>query len=190
MDADFWDEFDSSPDVPASNPAAAGGGWGDDGLDLTDLGGGGNFNNNQNGIPFYSRRIGLSSATGLPVDIDAGLKMTGRVGQWNVGALAVQQGDTSTLDGQSLFVGRAAVNVLSESSVGAIVTQGNPNSIIDNTLAGMDFRYQNTRFSRRYTMRGNAWYQQTDTDGLTGDDKAYGVRVNLDTQGNGFGGIE
>ncbi|MBT5484538.1 MAG: hypothetical protein HOH14_12970 [Gammaproteobacteria bacterium] len=152
------------------------------------LGGGGNFNNNQNGIPFYSRRIGLSSATGQPVDIDAGLKMTGRVGQWNVGALAVQQGDTPTLDGQSLFVGRAAVNVLSESSVGAIVTQGNPNSIIDNTLAGMDFRYQNTRFSRRYTMRGNAWYQQTDTDGLTGDDKAYGVRVNLDTQGNGFGG--
>ena len=122
------------------------------------------------------------------MDIDAGLKMTGRVGQWNVGALAVQQGDTATLDGQSLFVGRAAVNVLSESSVGAIVTQGNPNSIVDNTLAGMDFRYQNTRFSRRYTMRGNAWYQQTDTDGLTGDAKAYGVRVNLDTQGNGLGG--
>ena len=55
------------------------------------LGGGGNFNNNQNGIPFYSRRIGLSSS-GQAVDIDAGLKMTGRVGEWNVGALAVQQG--------------------------------------------------------------------------------------------------
>ena len=77
------------------------------------LGGGGNFNNNQNGIPFYSRRIGLSSS-GQAVDIDAGLKMTGRVGEWNVGALAVQQGDTSALDGQSLFVGRAAMNVLSD----------------------------------------------------------------------------
>ena len=152
------------------------------------LGGGGNFNNNQNGTPLHTRRIGLSSASGLPIDIDAGLKMTGRVGQWNVGALAVRQGDIPGLDGQSLFVGRAAMNVLSESSIGAIVTQGDPNSETNNTLAGMDFRYQNTRFSDRYTMRGNAWYQQTDTDGQVGDDKAYGVRVNLDTQGNGFGG--
>ena len=151
------------------------------------LGGGGNFNNNQNGIPFYSRRIGLSSS-GQAVDIDAGLKMTGRVGEWNVGALAVQQGDIPGLDGQGLFVGRAAVNVLSESSVGAILTHGDPNSENDNTLVGLDFRYQNTRFSDRYTMRGNAWYQQTDTEGRVGDDKAYGVRVNLDTQGNGFGG--
>ncbi|MGY8789799.1 MAG: DUF5916 domain-containing protein [Pseudomonadales bacterium] len=151
------------------------------------LGGGGSYNNNQNGIPFYSRRLGLSRS-GQAVDIDAGVKLTGRVGQWNVGTLAVQQGDFDGLDGQSLFVGRAAVNVLSESSVGAIVTQGDPNSEIDNTLAGMDFRYQNTRFSDRYTMSGNAWYQQSDTDGLTGDDKAYGMRINFDTQSNGLGG--
>ncbi len=152
------------------------------------LGGGGNFNNNQNGIPFYSRRVGLNSRTGQPVDIDAGVKMTGRVGQWNVGALAVQQGDSPGLDGQSVFVGRAAINVLSESSIGGIFTYGDPNSETDNNLAGMDFRYQNTRFSDRYTMRGNAWYQQTDTDGRIGDDKAYGVRINMDTQGDGFGG--
>ena len=152
------------------------------------MGGGfGNFNT-PNGIPFYSRRIGLNSRTGQPVDIDAGAKMTGRVGQWNVGALAVQQGDSAGLDGQSVFVGRAAVNVLSESSVGGIFTHGDPNSETGNALAGMDFRYQNTRFSDRYTLRGNAWYQQTDTDNLIGDDKAYGVDVNMDTQGDGFGG--
>src|SRR5690606_29030064 len=39
-----------------------------------------------------------------------------------------------------------------------------------------------------YTLRGNAYYQQTDTEGRTGDDKAYGVHANLETQGNGFGG--
>ena len=152
------------------------------------IGGGNSRFNAPNGIPFYSRRVGLNSATGQPVDIDAGAKMTGRVGQWNVGALAVQQGDTTGLDGQSLFVGRAAVNVMSESSIGGIFTYGDPNSESDNALAGMDFRYQNTRFSERYTMRGNAWYQQTDTDGLTGDDKAYGVNINLDTQGDGPAG--
>jgi hypothetical protein len=149
--------------------------------------GGGNFNQNVNGIPFYSRRVGLSP-NGQPLDIDAGVKLTGRVGDWNVGALAVQQGDFGTLDGQSVFVGRATVNVLSESNVGVIVTQGNPTSTIDNTLVGADFRYQNTRFSDRYTMRGNAFIQKTETPGLTGDDKAYGATLNIDTQGDGYGG--
>jgi len=148
----------------------------------------GNFNV-PNGIPFYSRRIGLNSITGQPVDIEAGAKMTGRVGQWNVGALAVQQGDSPGLDGQSVFVGRAAVNVMSESSIGGIFTYGDPNSETDNQLAGVDFRYQNTRFSDRYTLTGNAWYQQTDTDGRTGDDKAYGVNLDMGTQGNGPAGM-
>lgn len=150
-------------------------------------GGGNNFNNNPNGIPFYSRRVGLSR-TGQPIDIDAGVKLTGRVGVWNVGALAVQQGDYPGLEGQQIFVGRATANVLSESNIGVIFTEGDPTSVNDNSLAGVDFRYQNTRFSDRYTLRGNAFYQQTDTKGRTGDDKAYGVSVNYGTEGDGFGG--
>jgi hypothetical protein len=150
-------------------------------------GGGNNFNSNPNGIPFYSRRVGLSR-TGQPIDIDAGVKLTGRVGIWNVGTLAVQQGDSPRLEGQQIFVGRATANVLSESNVGMIFTQGDPTSVVDNSLAGVDFRYQNTRFSDRYTMRGNAFYQQSDTTGRTGDDKAYGVSMNLGTEGDGFGG--
>ncbi|MES2627070.1 MAG: carbohydrate binding family 9 domain-containing protein [Pseudomonadota bacterium] len=150
-------------------------------------GGGGGFGNNQNGIPFYSRRIGLSN-TGQPVDIDAGVKLTGRVGQFSVGALAVQQGESANLDAQNVFVGRASANVLGESAVGVIFTSGNPTGVLDNSLVGTDFRYQNTRFSETHTLRGDAYYQQTDTQGLNGDDKAYGVSMNLDTQNNGFGG--
>ncbi len=150
-------------------------------------GGGGGFGNNQNGIPFYSRRIGLSSA-GQPVDIDAGVKLTGRVGQFSVGALAVQQGESANLDAQNVFVGRAAANVLGESSVGVIFTSGNPTGVLDNNLVGTDFRYQNTRFSETHTLRGDAYYQQTDTEGRNGDAKAYGVSANMDTQNNGFGG--
>ena len=150
-------------------------------------GGGGNFNNNQNGIPFYSRRIGLSRS-GQPVDINAGLKMTGRVGDWNVGALAVQQGEDGTLDKQQVFVGRASKNILAESTVGMIFTNGDPTSEIDNSLVGLDFRYQNTRFSDRYSLRGDAFYQQTKTTNLTGDDKAYGVNMAMDTQNNGISG--
>ncbi|MEY4641623.1 MAG: hypothetical protein RLZZ227_1617 [Pseudomonadota bacterium] len=142
----------------------------------------------QNGIPFYSRRIGLSRM-GTPVDIDAGVKLTGRVGDWSVGTLAVQQGEYGVLDAQDVFVGRVAKNVLGESSIGAIFTQGDPTNGTDNNVAGMDFRYQNTRFSATHTLRGNAWYQQSSTTGLTGDDSAFGVGANFDTQQTGFGGF-
>jgi len=42
-----------------------------------------------NGRPFFSRRIGLS-ANGEEVGIDAGIKLTGRVGDFNIGALAIR----------------------------------------------------------------------------------------------------
>jgi len=141
---------------------------------------------NQNGIPFYSRRIGLGN-NGQPVDIDTGLKLTGRVGDWNVGGLVVQQGDQANLSGQTVVVGRATANVLGESNLGVIFTQGDPNSTRDNRVAGMDFRYQNTRFSATHVARGNAWVQKSTTEGLAGDDVAWGIQGNLDTQGNGFG---
>lgn len=141
----------------------------------------------QNGIPFYSRRIGLSS-TGEPVDLEAGFKMTGRVGRWNVGALVTQQAEFGAVDQQTVFVGRVSANVLSESNIGVIFTDGDPTSNSDNSLVGADFRYQNTRFTDTHTLRGNLWYQQSDTPGLHGDDKAYGIQANLNTQNNGFGG--
>ncbi|MBN4059839.1 carbohydrate binding family 9 domain-containing protein, partial [bacterium AH-315-I11] len=56
--------------------------------------------------PFYSRKIGLDPATGQPVDIDVGGKIAGRVGDYSVGVLAVQQGDRIGLDGQNIFIGR------------------------------------------------------------------------------------
>jgi hypothetical protein len=142
----------------------------------------------QNGIPFYSRRIGLSRF-GTPVDINTGAKLTGRIGRWNVGGLAVRQGDYDGLDSQNVFVGRVAANVLSESSVGAILTHGDPTSGLDNTVMGVDFRYQNTRFSEAYSLRGNMWYQQSNTEGLKGDAKAFGLQANMDTQGNGVTGF-
>jgi hypothetical protein len=122
------------------------------------------------------------------VDIDAGVKLTGRVGQWNVGGLAVKQGNSNILGAQNLFVGRASANVLDESNIGVIFTSGNPTSDINNSLVGADFRYQNTHFSESHTMRGDAWYQQTNTENRVGDDKAYGVNLSLDTQNNGVGG--
>ena len=139
---------------------------------------------NRNGRPFFSRRIGLGSG-GQPLDIEAGGKLTGRVGRWNVGALAVKQSGNvdfvpeggRSINDSELFVGRVAANVLSQSTIGAIATYGNPTSDEDNSLVGIDFNYLNTESFDNVTITGNLWYQQTDTDGLEGDDSAWGIKV-------------
>ena len=54
------------------------------------------------------------------------------------------------------------------------MTSGNPDPRVDNSLAGVDFRYLNTRLGDNRSIEATAWYQQTDTEGLSGDDSAYG----------------
>ncbi|MGI9259276.1 MAG: carbohydrate binding family 9 domain-containing protein [Gammaproteobacteria bacterium] len=144
------------------------------------FGGGPTFSrpSQENGRPFFSRRIGLS-ATGEPAEIDYGGKLSGRVGNWNLGALAIRQAAFGDVDATDLFVGRAAANVLSESSLGVMVTSGDPRSNLDNSLVGVDFRYLNTRLPGGRTLQGEAWVQQSDTTGLDGDDQAYGVRLQI-----------
>ena len=129
-----------------------------------------------NGRPFFSRRIGLSES-GEPIDVIVGAKLTGRVGRWDVAAQYMQQDAYQDLDSQNLFVGRATAEVLEESSIGAIVTSGDPSSNLDNTLAGVDLRYLNTRLAGGRTFLGSAWYQQSNTQDLHGNDVAYGVSV-------------
>jgi len=140
----------------------------------------------ESGRPFFSRRIGLSE-DGEAIDIEAGLKLTGRVGRWNFGVLNIRQSDYVTLDdannidqmvdAANLFVGRVTANILAESTLGAIVTSGDPTSNRDNTLVGVDFQYLNTRLANGKTLEGAAWYQQTDTDGFDGDNAAFGFSL-------------
>ena len=127
----------------------------------------------ESGIPFFSRRIGLDD-DGEPLTLDAGLKLAGRAGPVSVGVLGVRQDAAVGQESVDLFVGRIARNVLEESSVGVIVTSGNPDPRVDNSLAGVDFRYLNTRLGDNRSIEATAWYQQTDTEGVSGDDAAYG----------------
>jgi hypothetical protein len=127
----------------------------------------------ESGIPFFSRRIGLDD-NGETLTLDAGLKLTGRAGPLSVGILGVRQDGAVGQESVDLFVGRIAASVLEESSVGAIVTSGNPDPRVNNSLAGVDFRYLNTRLGDDRSIEATAWYQQTDTEGLSGDDSAYG----------------
>jgi len=142
----------------------------------------------QNGRPFFSRTIGLS-ASREPVPLDIGAKLTGRIGPWNVGVLDVKQDKFEDVDATNLFVGRAVLNVLEESNVGVIVTDGDPQSNLDNSLVGVDFRYLDTDLPGGRTLSGEAWYQQSDTQGLDGDDSAFGFGLDLNARDKFSGNV-
>lgn len=135
-------------------------------------------NIDRNGRPFFSRKLGLSSE-GMPLDIDAGVKLSGRAGAWNLGALAIrQQAEVDSAD-QNLFVGRATRNVLKESEFGIIATSGDPTSSNDNSVLGADYTYRNSEFLGDQQLRTNVWYQQSNTDGFDDNQSAFGVGIDL-----------
>jgi len=89
---------------------------------------------------FFSRRIGLSDDR-RPVPIVAGGRLTGKVGPYYVGALAVrttEQGGTPAADA---FVARATRDVLERSQVGAIVTERRTANGGVNRVMGIDANF-------------------------------------------------
>jgi len=141
-----------------------------------------------NGRPFFSRRLGLSSS-GQPVDLEYGGKLSGRIGRLNIGMLAIRQDGFESVDASNVLVGRVSASVLNESSFGMIVTAGDPNSNTDNKLAGIDFSYLNTRLPGGRVLEGDAWYMQSDTAGLDGDDAAFGLGIGMPNNSGWRGGL-
>jgi hypothetical protein len=142
---------------------------------------------NNNARPFFSRRIGLGPNR-EPVGLDGGLKLSGRVGRWNLGVLGVRQEEFGDVAASDLFVGRVAANVLQESSLGVIFTDGDPNSNQDNSVYGIDFRYLNTRLANGRAVDGDFWVEQSTTPGLDGKDRALGISASANTT-DGLGGF-
>jgi hypothetical protein len=93
-------------------------------------GGGGGGNNNQADlVPFFSRRIGLSSA-GTPVPIIGGGRVTGQVKGADVGFLAMKTEESGATPSNNYLVGRFRRNFLRNSFIGALMTNR------DSSLAG------------------------------------------------------
>ena len=126
----------------------------------------------QSARPFFSRKIGLGP-NGQIIDLVGGVKLSGRIGDWNVGSLVINQDEDKSqgLDSQNIFVGRTVLNVGSRTQVGAIVTDGNPQSNDDNTLLGTDFRYRNTDFYGN-TIQVSGFYEETETEGIADNNNA------------------
>ena len=131
-----------------------------------------------NGRPFFSRRIGLSDA-GEAVGIDGGIKLTGRMGDFNVGALAIRQEAAGTVEAKDLFVVRGSYNVLDESAVGFIMTHGDPTSNESNSVMGLDFLYRNSDGPLGQIWTGKFWAQQSRSSDLDGDEQAFGAMLEI-----------
>jgi hypothetical protein len=127
-------------------------------------------------IPFFSRRIGLLG--GREVPLDAGVKIAGREGETNFGALLVRTGDVDTLPTENLMgVFRLKQNVLHESSVGVIASFGDPLGREDAWTAGADLTYQTSRFQGDKNFLVGVWGLATDRFDLTGRKHALGAKI-------------
>lgn len=142
-----------------------------------------------NGLAFFSRRIGLSQDND-PVDIVAGAKFSGRIGEFDFGTLLIRQDEFQGIDATDLLVTRVSRGVFEESSVGAIYTNGDPASNSDSSLAGVDFIYRNTRLTNNRTLEAHMWAQKSDNDGIEDNDFAWSAAVGFPTKEGWEGGLQ
>ena len=119
---------------------------------------------------FFSRRIGLES--GQTVPILGGGRLTGKVGDFTVGALNIQTADASSVDVAStnFTTLRVKRDLLRRSSVGAIFTGRSVSTVGDgsNEVYGVDgvfSFYDNLNFS--------GYYARSETPGLEGENESY-----------------
>ena len=131
--------------------------------------------------PFFSRRIGLAE-DGTKVDVLGGLKVTGRAGPLTIGLLDTQIGSHAGVPARNLFVTRAAVQVLGESSVGLIATNGDPRTAGSNRVLGFDFNYRNSHLPGDKTIEGHVYAIGSDSALAGGRDTDLGVTVSYSNE--------
>jgi len=138
------------------------------------------FNDTPNGLPFFSRNIGI--VNGQPVDIVAGAKLSGKLGPANVGLISARTGaaDAIGVDGQFLSSARISVPVLSESKLGIVFTNGDPSGATNNTVGGADFQYKRSNTFGDGTLFADVAYVRSTSGGV--DDDMIGAEVAFRSQ--------
>jgi hypothetical protein len=151
---------------------------------LFTFGGDGGFNPARNDMPllFYSRRIGLNA--GQVVPIDAGARLTGRMGRYSVGVVDIQTGGEriSGTRPTNFSAVRVKRDVLGRSSIGVIATGRSlaQSGAGSNAAYGVDGTFG---FFTNLTI--DTYWARTATDGLSGRDTSY--RTQVDYNGQTYG---
>ena len=133
---------------------------------------------------FFSRRIGLEQ--GQIVPINAGGRLTGKIGDFDIGALTIGT-DGSGLDGiesTEFSVLRVKRDIFSRSRVGMIFTDRSESIMAEgsNQLYGIDGQFN---FLDDFEI--STYAARTNTPGLSGDDKSYMGNFTYDGDRYGFG---
>jgi hypothetical protein len=125
--------------------------------------------------PFFSRRIGLLGGEEVP--LDAGVKLTGRVGRTDVGLLDARTGPLGDVaDGRNFFVARIKRNIFEQSYIGAIVTHGHPSRGREGQTYGADIRLTTSRLlGRSRNLDVTAYVVRSANAGVSGNDASWGI---------------
>jgi uncharacterized protein DUF5916 len=115
-------------------------------------------------VPFFTRRIGLSSS-GQPIPVIGGLRLTGRAGSNGVGLLSMQTDGFDGDPGANFTAARIRRDLASSTSVGGFYfgreTTGNHSF---NRVTGVDLR-----LVPRSALEIEAFAMRSETDGAPGD---------------------
>jgi hypothetical protein len=125
--------------------------------------------------PFFSRKIGLYEGRQVPILF--GGKVFGKVGRTNLAFLDVQTEKFAGLPGRNFLALRVTQDILSESKLGMIFTNGSPTGE-RNTLAGADFRYATSRFAGDKNLNLAAWAAYNWNEHEQGSHLGFGFRAN------------
>src|SRR5262249_43404333 len=124
--------------------------------------------------PFFSRAIGLKSFddTSVPVPIDGGLKLTGKLAGTDFGALAVQTRAAAGDPRSDFTVARVKEDVGRSSYVGGLFTHADRAGLPSSSTYGAD---AGVRLFPELTCSG--FWVKTSTPGLSGHDAAWDADV-------------
>ena len=115
-------------------------------------------------VPFFSRRIGLS-ASGQPIPVIGGLRLTGRAAGNGIGVLSMQTDSFEGQPGANFTLARVRRDVTSRASIGGFYFgRETTDSRSFNRVTGADLR-----FVPRPTLEIEAFAMRSATDTGTGD---------------------
>jgi hypothetical protein len=127
------------------------------------------FGTSSDVVPFFSRRIGIDE-NGDTVPLLANAKLTSTTEEYSYGILdSISDGD----DTRNLFAGRFSKNVLDQSDVGVIFTQGDPTGGGDSYTVGADLNLRTDEFLGDRNLRFSSYLLKTEDPKNPGDDLAY-----------------
>lgn len=140
--------------------------------------GNGNATTDDQVIPFFSRRIGLS-ADATPQKIDFGTKVTGQMGAQDIGLLHVRTGEDEGYSSEDFTVARVKRRILAQSYIGALYTRRDPLAANgeERHTTGVDFSLATSKFRGSQNLEMIGWFLHASRPGVSRGHSAFGAVI-------------